>query len=134
MTTTYFNYSKVEICSYAGVKLPHKNQDRALYKIYSPESFILRPREDIYLDLKIKINAPTQLEAWIKLLPSLKESRFKIEEFNYSKNTFKDDSIQIYILNRHFTKTTHTKKDQIIAYLFLLGEKTNDKIITEYKL
>ena len=134
MTTTYFNYSKVEICSYAGVKLPHKNQDRALYKIYSPESFILRPREDIYLDLKIKINAPPQLEAWINLLPSLKERRLKIEEYNYSTNTLKDDSIQIHILNRHFTLTIHIKKDQIIAYLFLLGEKTNDKIITEYKL
>ena len=87
MGTTYFNYSKVEICSYAGVKLPHKNQDRALYKIYSPESFILRPREDIYLDLKIKINAP--LEEWINLLPSLKERGLKIEEYNYSTNTLK---------------------------------------------
>ena len=79
MTATYFNYSKAEICSYAGVKLPHKNQDRALYKIYSPESFILRPREDIYLDLKIKINAPLQLEAWINLLPSLKERELKLK-------------------------------------------------------
>ena len=77
MGTTYFNYSKVEICSYAGVKQPDKNQDWAFYKIYSPESFILRPREDIYLDLKIKINAPLQLEAWINLLPSLKERKSK---------------------------------------------------------
>ena len=77
MGTTYFNYSKVEICSYAGVKQPDKYQDWAFYKIYSPESFILRPREDIYLDLKIKINAPLQLEAWINLLPSLKERELK---------------------------------------------------------
>ena len=27
MATTYFNYSKVEICSYAGVKQPDKYQD-----------------------------------------------------------------------------------------------------------
>ena len=95
---------------------------------------MLRPREDKYLDLKIKIDAPPQLEAWINLLPSLNERGFKIEEYNYSTNTLKDYSIQIHILNRHFTKTTCIRKDQIIAYLFLLGEKTNIEIITEYKL
>ena len=77
MATTYFNYSKVETCSYAGVKQPDKNQDGGFYKIYSAQNFILRPREDIYLDLKIKINAPLQLEAWINLLPSLKERKSK---------------------------------------------------------
>ena len=94
---------------------------------------MLQPREDKYLDLKIKIDAPPQLEEWINLLPSLKECRFKIEEYNYSTNTLKDGCIQIHILNRHSTKTTHIKKDQIIAYLFLLGETINNKIITEYK-
>ena len=85
------------------------------------------------MDLKIKIDVPLQLEAWINLLPSLKECRFKIEEYNYSTNTLKDGCSQIYILKRHFTRTTHIKKDQVIAFLFLLGEKINNKIITEYK-
>ena len=117
-----------------GVKQPDKNPDGAFYRIYSPESFMLRPREDKFLDLKIKIDAPPQLEAWINLLPSLQERRFKTEEHNYITNTLKDINIQVHILNRHFTKPTHIKKDQIIAYLFLLGEKANDKIITEYEL
>ena len=69
-----------------------------------------------------------------KFITKFKRTRIKKEEYNYSTNTLKDDSIQIHILNRHFTLTIHIKKDQIIAYLFLLGEKTNDKIITEYKL
>ena len=34
---------------------------------------MLRPREGKYLDLKIKIDAPPQLKAWINLLPTLKE-------------------------------------------------------------
>ena len=116
MTTIYFIYSKVEICSHAGVRQPHENQDGAFYKIYSAESFILRPREDIYLDLKIKINAP--LEEWINLLPSLKERGLKIEEYNYSTNTLKGNSIQIHILNRHFTKTTHIKKIKNCLFIF----------------
>ena len=39
----------------------------------------LGPRDDIYLGLKIKVNALKQLEAWINLLPSLKVWGFKIE-------------------------------------------------------
>ena len=131
--TTFFNQLKITIASYEGVKQPDKNPDGAFYRIYSPESFMLWPREDKYFDLKIKIDRPPQLEAWINLLPSLKECGFKIEEHNYSTNTLKDVCIQIHILNRHFTKTTHIRKDQIIAYLFLLGETINNKIITEYK-
>ena len=71
---------------------------------------MLRPSEDIYLDLKIKINACPQLEAWINSLPSLKECGFKIEEHNWCTNKLKDDSIQLHILNRNFTKTIHIKK------------------------
>ena len=93
----------------------NKNPDGAFYRIYSPESFMSRPREDKYLDLKIKIDAPPQLEASINLLPCLKEHAFKIEEHNYSTKALKDGCIQNDILNRHFTKTTHRKKDQVIA-------------------
>ena len=93
-----------------GVKPPDKNLDGAFYRIYSAERFMLWPREDKFLDLKIKINTPPQLEAWINLLPSLKEHGFNIEEHDYSTNTLKVGSIQVHILNRHFTKTTHIKK------------------------
>ena len=84
------------------------------------------------MDLQIKVNAPPQLEAWINLLPSLKERRFKIEEHNWCADKLKDDIIQLLTLNRNFTKTTCIKKDQIIAYMFLSEEKANYKVIAEY--
>ena len=62
----------------------------------------------------------------------MKEHGLKIEEQNWCANKLKGDSIQLHILNRNFTKKIHVKKDQIIAYIFLLGETANDKIITEY--
>ena len=39
------------------------------YKVYSPEKFKLRPRDDIYLDLKFEIQTPETIEAWLNLLP-----------------------------------------------------------------
>ena len=129
---TYFNHINIQIASQTDVKQPDFHGTKAFYRIYSPESFMLRPRDDIYLDLNIKINAPAHSEAWINLLPWLKERGFKMEEHNWSANTLKDDTIQIHILNRSFTYTTHIKKSQIIAYMFLLGEKATDKITTKY--
>ena len=61
--TNYFNHLKIETASYMGVKLLDKSTDGAFYKIYPPGSSILRPREGMYLDLKIKVNTPPQLEA-----------------------------------------------------------------------
>ena len=91
-------------------------------------------RDDIYLDLKSKFDAPKQLEGWINLLPSLKECGFKIEDYDWTSNKLKDDTIQLHILNRNFTKTTHIKKVQEIAYMFLLGERYNQKIVIEYSI
>ena len=72
--TTYFKQMKIEIASYADVKQPELDDKKAFYCIYFSESFMLRQRDDIYLDLKIKINAPEQLEAWINLLPFFKRT------------------------------------------------------------
>ena len=114
--TTYFNQLKLTIASYEGVKQPDNYPDGVFYRIYSPESFMLRLREDKYLELKIKTDAPPQLEAWINLLASLKEREFKIEEHSYSTNTLKDGCIQFHISNRNFTKTTHIKKYCIFIF------------------
>ena len=70
--TTYFKKMKIEFTSYADVKRPESDDKKDFYHIYSPESFVLRPRDDIYLDLKFKFNIPEQLEPWINLLPCLK--------------------------------------------------------------
>ena len=132
--TTYFNHVKIDITSYTDVKQPDFDGKKAFYCIYSPERFMLRPKDDIYLDLKIKINVPAYLEPWINLLPSLKERVFKIEEPNWSANKLKDDAIQLHIFKRSFTYNTHIKKIQIVAYMFLLGEKATYKIFTKYSI
>ena len=102
------------------------------YEVYSPKKFKLRPRDDIYLDLKIKINVPNTLEPWINLLRSLKGPGLKIEDDGWVSNKTKSDTIQLHILNRSFTRTIEIRKKQVIAFLILLGQKSTDKINTKY--
>ena len=56
----------------------------------------------------------------------------KIEEHNWTTKKLKDNTIQLDNLNKNFYRTTTIKKDQEIAYMFLLGQIFNGKIITEY--
>ena len=49
------------------------------YKVYSPEKFKLKPRDDIYLDLKFDIQTPETIEPWLNLLPSSKSLGLHIE-------------------------------------------------------
>ena len=48
-----------------------KNPDMAsrdrFFKIYSPLTFKLKPRDDIYLDLKLDIQTPEITEPWLNL-------------------------------------------------------------------
>ena len=108
----------------------HKNQttkyetdlgDR-FYKVYSPEKFKLRPRDDIYLDLKFKIETPETLEPLLNLLPSLKGLGLSIEDDNWVKNKTKDNTIELHILNKSFSRTIDIKKEQCIGFIILLGE------------
>ena len=78
--TATHNYFIVEIDSHSQVHQPNMTANGDFYKIYSPKNFNLRPRDDIYLDLKIKINVPNTLQPWINLLPSLKGLGLKIED------------------------------------------------------
>ena len=126
--STHFNVLNVTINSTVGSKQPEMQKPNRFYKVYSPEKFKLRPRDDIYLDLKFNIETPTQIEPWINLLPSLKHTGLKIG----NQDITKDDTIQLHILNRSFTYTTNVKKNQCIGYIFLLGEKYNDTINTKY--
>ena len=78
--TATHNYFIVEIDSHSQVQQPNMTANGDFYKIYSPKNFNLRPRDDLYLDLKIKINVPNTLQPWINLLPSLKGLGLKIED------------------------------------------------------
>ena len=114
---TNFNLVNVTINSIIGSKQPEMHKPNRFYKIYSLEKFKLRPRDDIYLDLKFNIEMLTQIEPWIDLLPSLKDRGLKIE----NQDITKDDTTQLYILNRSFTYTRNIKKNQCIGYVFFIG-------------
>ena len=104
------------------------------YKVYSPEKFKLRPREDIYLDLKFNIQTPETIEPWLNLLPSLKGIGLHIENEDLASNKTKDNTIQLHILNRSFNYTVNIKKNQCIGFIFLLGKKYTDIINRKYNL
>ena len=130
--TTYFTQIEVKIGAYQDVKRPELNQNKSFYIIYSPETFTLRPRDSIFLDLKITVDAPERLEAWINLLPCLKERGLIIEDHKWTTNKLKDNTIQLDILNKNFYNTATIKKDQELGYMFLLGQKFNENINTKY--
>ena len=47
--------------------------------------------------------------------------------------TKQNDTVQLHILNRSFRRTIEITKKQVIA-LFLLGQKSTDKINTKYTI
>ena len=77
---------------------------------------------------------PETLEPWLNLLPSLKGIGLHIENDDWANNKTKDNTIQLHLLNRSFTRTADVKKDQCIGIIFLLGERATDSIITKYNL
>ena len=56
--TTYFNNLNIEISHKEDIQ-PPELEDKSFYKMYCPEAFTLRPRDDTGLDLKFKIDTPT---------------------------------------------------------------------------
>ena len=71
------------------VRQPNMTANGDFYKIYSLKKFKLKKRDDICLDLKIKINVPNTLKPWINLLPSLKGFGLEIEDNNWVSNKTK---------------------------------------------
>ena len=74
------------------------------------------------------------MEPWINLLLSLEGLGLRIEDNDWVSNKTKNDTIQLHILNRSFTRTIEIRKNQVIAFLFLLGQKSTDKINTKYTI
>ena len=61
MAGNQFRNLRVTFNSYTGVKKPDMTDKEKFYKIYSPKKFKLRPRDDIYLDLKFNIETSKEL-------------------------------------------------------------------------
>ena len=132
--TTYFRNLTVNFNSHVGIKQPEMTSKDRFYKVYSPLKFKLRARDDIYLDLKFDIQVPETLEPRLNLQPSLKGIGLHIENDDWANNQTKDNTIQLHLLNKSFTRTIDVKKDQCIGFIFLLGERATDSIITKYNL
>ena len=130
----YFENLTINFNSYVGIKNPDMTDKTKFYKVYSPKKFKLRPRDDIDLDLKFNIQTPDRIELWLNLLPSLKTIGFHIENDDWKNNLTKDKTVQLHTLNRNFTYTIKTKKNQCIGFIFLLGERYNDIFTTKYNL
>ena len=134
MDETCFRNLTVTFNSYMGIKKPDMTNSDKFYKVYSPKKFKLRPRDDIYLDLKFNLETSKVLEPWISLLPSIKGLGLSIENEDWANNKTKDNIIQLHLLNKSFNYTINISKDQCIAFVFLLGEFSTDLITTKYIL
>ena len=132
--SVYYRQLTVNFNSYIGIKQPNMSDKDKFYKVYSPEKFKLRPRDDIYLDLKFDIQTPETIEPWLNLLPSLKTLGSHIENEDWVTNKTKDNIIQLHILNRSFNYTASIKKNECIGFIFLLGERSTDRIYTKYNI
>ena len=131
---SYFRRLIVNFNLYTGVKQPDMTSRDRFYKICLPQKFKLRPRDDIHLHLKFDIQTPETIQPWLNLLPSLKKMGLHIENNDWADNKTNDNTIQLHILNRRFTYTASVKKGQCIGFIFLLGERVNDSIITKYNV
>ena len=58
--TTYFENLTINFDSYIGTKKPDMIEKTKFYKVYSPQKFKLRPRDDIYLDLNSTLKRQTE--------------------------------------------------------------------------
>ena len=130
----YYRHLNVTFNSYVGIKQPNMTNKDKCYKVYLPEKFKLRPRKEIYLDLKFNIQMPETIDPWLNLLPSLKVIGLHIENEDWASNKTKDNTIQIHVLNRSFNYKINVKKNQCIGFIFLLGEKYSDIINTKCNL
>ena len=120
MAENYFRNLTVTFNSNTRIKKPDMTGKEKFYKIYLPKKFKLRPRGDIYLDLKFNIETSKELQPWISLLPSLKGFGLAIENEDWANNITKDNTIQLHLLNKSFTYTLDVSKKQCIALFFYL--------------
>ena len=89
MDETYFRNLTVTFNSYTGIKKPDMKNSDKFYKVYSPKNFQLRPRDNIYLDLRFNVEASKELDPWISLLLSIKGLGLKIENEDWTNNLTK---------------------------------------------
>ena len=66
----------------------------------------------------------------IGLFPRFISKKISMENSNWVSNKRNDEIIQLDILNKHFYNTINIKKNEELAYIFLVNQKSSDKIVT----
>ena len=125
----HFRKLSVTFNSYVGIKQPDLTNSENFYTIYSRKRFTLKLRDYIVLDLKFNITTSKELDPWISLLPTLKANGLAIVE----KRETPKKTIELHLQNQSYYYSLKVKKEQWIAFIFLLGELNTDIIKTEYK-
>ena len=126
------NALNIEFITEPDIKRPKLSSDRSFYIVYSPEKLKLRPRDSQISNLRLKLNLSEKIEAMIGLLSSFVSRKLSIENSTLISNRRKDEAIHIDILSKHFYDTIKIKKNQEIAYIFLINKKSHDKLVTVY--
>ena len=126
----HFNAINIEFLTEPEVKKPKLSNDRSFYIIYSPEKIKLRPRDSAMLNLRLKVNLRNEIETMTGLLPSFASRKHSIENSNWISDKRKDEIIQLDILNRHFCNAINIRKNQELAYILLINQKSCDKLVT----
>ena len=78
--------------SQRNMKKPEITSRGKFYKVYLPLKFKLKPRDDIFIDLKFDIQTPETIQPWLKLLPSFKLAGLHIENDDQLSN--KQETLQ----------------------------------------
>ena len=119
MAATDFRDLTVNFSIEAKIKKPDMADTNTFYKIYSPITFKLKLREDIYLDLKFNIQTPETIDPWLNLLPSLKELGLSVQQ-DWREQKSTNNTILLHVLNKNFNQTQTIKKKQCIGfYIFI---------------
>ena len=119
MAATDFRDLTVNFSIETKIKKPDMADTNTFYKIYSPITFKLKLREDIYLDLKFNIQTPETIDPWLNLLPSLKELGLSVQQ-DWREQKSTNNTILLHVLNKNFNQTQTIKKKQCIGfYIFI---------------
>ena len=124
----YFRNLSVTFDAYVAIKQPDLTNSENFHTIYSPKKFTLKLRDDIVLDLKFNIATSKDLYPWISLLPNLKTNGL----VTVDKRETPKKIIELHLQNQSYYYSIKMKKEQCIAFIFLLGELNTDIIKTEY--
>ena len=64
----------------------------------------------------------------------LHQKRFVVRKLRLNVKQNKNDTIQPDIFNKDFYNMVNTQKNQALWYIFLINQKSNEKIVTKYKI